>query len=220
MPKPFTILGCGNGFNFCLPRLSNDETEGFQTLKNINLKKAMDFYWNMRKVKFSGHAKVDFHSDHFYNRSFEFSTEFDETVFDETGRETQVAAFADGNFLTEPMDRQFDLFYSMDERNQVLLMLKGPFLNDIDFDISRADISSGIYAFKIFFEADYALSEMSISTREPDLPRMLLRETKTAKFDTFPFPIYVSTIYNEYVIPDYEFEISDFEPQTYTAADY
>lgn len=219
MPEAFTLLGCGNGFNFCPPKLSQDNSEDFQTLKGIDLKKAIDFYWNMHKVKFSGHAKVDFHSQFFYNRSFEFSTEFEETVFDETGRETQVAVFADGNFTVEPKDRQFNLFYSRDERNQTILMLKGPFLNDIDFDISKADISGAIYAFKIFFEADYALGEMSVSTREPDSLKMP-RETVNANFGGFQFPIHISTIYNEYVIPDYEFEISDFEPQIYAAEDY
>lgn len=213
------MLGYGNGFNFCLPKLSADDSEGFQTLKGVNLEKAMNFYWNMHKVKFSGHAKVDFHSQFFYNRSFEFSTEFEETVFDETGRETQVAAFADGNFLIEPKDRDFGLFYSTDERKQTIFMLKGPFLNDIDFNISNSNVYGGIYAFKIFFEADYALGEMSVSTREPDLLRTQ-REIVSAKFDIFPFDIYISTICNEYAIPDYEFEISDFEPQMYAAEDY
>ncbi len=220
MPIPFRILGCGNGFNFCPPKLSQDISDGFQTLKGINLAQAMALYWNLYDVKFSGNAKVDFHSQFYYNRSYEFSTDFEETIFDETGRETKVALFADGNFLIEPKEREFGYFSSYDEVGNCAFMLKGPFLNDVDFDIYNSDIYDAIYAYKIYFQVDYSLNEMLISTREINPNHMMFRETVEAKFGDFPFSIYVGTKFNEMGLPDYEFNISDFTPQIYTAQDY
>ena len=210
----------GNGFGFPLKRLSESESgdSRFCAAKNFTLQEAMRIFWNARSLSFSGSLGVDYHDPLFQNRSFDFSTECEESEYDAYGYMTKIKFSPAGNFLVEPRLRSRQNFYMFGDDGIQEITIKGPYLNDVDFNIPSQNILSGIYAFKISIDLS-SYGELQASTRQP-FNGYALRQTFQASFLGRAIPVYVSTKYNEYITPDYSFSMSAITAQTYSAADY
>ncbi|MBO7521849.1 MAG: hypothetical protein J6T16_06385, partial [Opitutales bacterium] len=210
----------GNGFGFPLKKLSEPESSDsrFCAAKNFTLREAMQFFWNAHRLSFSGSLGVDYRDSLFQNQSFDFSTEYEESELDGQGYFTKIKFEPAGNFLAEPLLRSNQSFFMSGADGIQEIAIKGPYLNDVDPAISSQNIFGAIYAFKISVDMT-SNGELNASTKSPG-NGYVLRQTFQASFLGKAFPIYVSTRFNEYITPGYNFSMSPISAQNYTAADY
>lgn len=60
--EPFTALGAGNGFPFCLPNSIPGGRIAF--LQGLSLVEAMELYWNVEYMKFEASVDISWHYPH------------------------------------------------------------------------------------------------------------------------------------------------------------